>query len=137
MPQGSVLGSLRFNIDLIDLFYEYEESNIASYADGTILYSCTRDTQTVISELKFISSNFFHWFQYNHLIDNLGKCHLLLSSETPTDISVGDASIKTSEKETQLRILIDLIVSTFMSFNKRRTLMKAFFESQFNDCYLI
>ena len=137
MPQGSVLGSLRFNIDLIDLFYEYEESNIASYADGTILYSCTRDTQTVISELKFISSNFFHWFQYNHLIDNLEKCHLLLSSETPTDISVGDASIKTSEKETQLRILIDLIVSTFMSFNKRRTLMKAFFESQFNYWLLI
>ena len=52
VSQDSILGSLRFNIDLIDLFYECEESNIASYADDTIPYSCARDTQTVISELK-------------------------------------------------------------------------------------
>ena len=50
VPQGSILGPLLFNIDLIDLFYECEESNIASYADDTTPYSCARDTQTVISE---------------------------------------------------------------------------------------
>ena len=38
--QSSVLGPLIFNIDLIDLFYECEESNIASYADDTTPYSC-------------------------------------------------------------------------------------------------
>ena len=51
VPQGSILDRLLFNIDLIDLFYECEESNIASYADDTTPYSCARDTQTVISEL--------------------------------------------------------------------------------------
>ena len=79
----------------------------------------------------------------------------MLSSKTPTDISIDDASIKTSTKETLLGILIDSELSfdqhissvcskvskklhalgriaTFMSFNKRRTLMKAFIESQFN-----
>ena len=55
VPQGSILGLLLFNIDLIDLFYECEESDIASYADDTTLYSCTRDTQTVISEQTLIS----------------------------------------------------------------------------------
>ena len=58
VPQGSILGPLLFNIDLIDLFYECEESNIASYADDTTPYSCVRDTQTVISELKSLT-NFF------------------------------------------------------------------------------
>ena len=61
--QGSILGSLLFNIDLVDLFYECEESNIGSYTDDTTPYSCARVTKTIISELKSISSKLFHWFQ--------------------------------------------------------------------------
>ena len=160
MTQSSILGPLLFNIDLIDLFYECEGSKIASYADHTTPYSCATDTQTVISELKSISSKLFQWFQYNHLKANPGKCHLLLSSKTPTDVSISAASIKTSTKKTLLGILIDSELSfnqyissicskagqklhalrriaTFMSFNKRRTLMKTLIESQFNHCPLI
>ena len=76
------------------------------------------------------------------------------------DVSIGDASIKTSAKKTLPGILIDSElnfdqhissicskaskklhalgrIATFMSFNKHRTLMKAFIESQFNYCPLI
>ena len=58
VPQGSILDPLLFNIDLTDIFYEYEESNIASYAGDTTPYSYARGTQTVISELKSLT-NFF------------------------------------------------------------------------------
>ena len=83
-----------------------------------------------------------------------------MSSKTLTDVSIGDASIKTITKETLLGISIDSELSfdkhvssicskaskmlhalgriaSFMSFNKHRTLMKAFIESQFNYCPLI
>ena len=39
-PQGPVLRSFLFNIDLIDLFYECEDSNIANYVDDTTPYAC-------------------------------------------------------------------------------------------------
>ena len=106
------------------------------------------------------SNKLFHWFQYNHLKANPAKCHLLLCSKTSTDVSVGEASLTTSIKETLLVILVDSElrfdqhvssicskaskklhalehITNFMSFKKRRTLLKAFIEFQFNYCPLI
>ena len=40
VPEGSVLGTSLFNIDLIDLHFEYEDDNIISYADDITPYSC-------------------------------------------------------------------------------------------------
>ena len=42
--QGLILGPLLFNTNLTDFFHEFEESNIASYADDATLYFCARDT---------------------------------------------------------------------------------------------
>ena len=76
------------------------------------------------------------------------------------DVSLGDASITTITKETLLGIIIDSKfsfdehvsspcskasrklhtlkrIASFMSFEKRRTLMKAFILFQFNYCPLI
>ena len=104
VPEGSILGPLLSNTNLIDLFYECEESNIVSYTDNTTPYSCARDIHTVISGLKFISNKHFRWYQYNHLKVNPGKCHLLSSSKTPSDVSTGYASSITSTKKTLLGI---------------------------------
>ena len=49
VPQGSILGLLQFNIDLIDLFFECDDSEIVSHADDTTPYSCNYDIPSVIT----------------------------------------------------------------------------------------
>ena len=86
VPQGSVLGPLLFNIDLIDLFLECEDDNISSYADDTTPYSCAQDISSVISELQRITKKFFDWFRNSHMKANPEKCHVILSSNTQREI---------------------------------------------------
>ena len=59
MPQGSISGLLLLNIDFIDLFYECEESDIASCGDNTTPYSCEYDTQSDIAGLQVTAISFF------------------------------------------------------------------------------
>ena len=102
----------------------------------------------------------FLWFKNNHLKTNTGKSHILLSSKKPEIVSVHGISIAASSHEKLLEVIIDselkfenhitklclkvskkinalCRISGFMSLEKRRTLMKAFIESQFNYCSLI
>lgn len=41
-----------FNTNMIHLFYESKENDVANYADHTTRYSCGTDIPTVISELQ-------------------------------------------------------------------------------------
>ena len=59
VPQGSILGPLLVNMDLIDLFFECDDSEIASYADDTTPYSCTDDIPSVITQLQSTASKLF------------------------------------------------------------------------------
>ena len=86
--------------------------------------------------------------------------HLLLNTKAPINISIGDVSLATSTTETLLGIIIDSEISFdpdlssicskarkklhapgrisgYMSFEKWRTLMKAFIKSEFKYCPLI
>ena len=159
-PQGSILGPVLFNINMIDLLYECEENDIANYADDTTPYSCGTDIPTVISELQAISTKVFNRFGNNHMKANPGKCHLLLSTKSPEVVSIDGIQIKSSTAETLLGITIDSELNfgnhlsaicnkmsrkiytlgrsaNYMSLEKRHIVMKTLIESQFNYCPVI
>ena len=152
VPHGSILGPLLFNIDLIDLFFECDDSEIASYADDTTPYSCADDIPT--------ARKFFSWFTNNHMKVNPCKCHILLSTKNAIDVHLEGACITSNSYEKLLGITIDsdlkfdkhvsdlcdkvskkinalCRVTAYMSLVKRRIVMKTFTESQFNCCPLI
>ena len=145
---------------MVNLFYECEDSSVASCADDTTPHSCATDMPSVALELQASATKLFLWFKNNHLKVNPGKSHILLSSKKLEIVSVDGISIAASSHEKLPGVIIDselkfenhiseiclkvskkvnavCRISSFMSLEKRRTLMKAFIESQFNYCPLI
>ena len=75
VPQGSVL----FNIDLNDLFYLTEMTQVCNFADDTTFYVCDKDLNTLINRLEHDTSLAVECFESNVMKLNQGKCHLLVS----------------------------------------------------------
>ena len=141
---------LLFNIDLIDLFFECDDSEIASYADDTTPYSCTGDILSVIKQPQSTAIKLSSWFTNKHMKVNPGKCHILLSTNNPIGVHLEGACITSSLCEKLLGITINSDLTNkfltnaihyaelqIMSLEKRRIVMKTFFKSQFNYCPLI
>lgn len=42
--QGPILGPLIFNIELINIFFEFENNDTVSYVDATAPCTCANDT---------------------------------------------------------------------------------------------
>ena len=80
VSQDSVLGPLLFNIEMSNLSYECEDSNVGYYTDDTTPYSCATDIPSVPLEVQASTTKLFRWFKNKHLKPNPGKSHILLST---------------------------------------------------------
>ena len=160
VSQGSILGPLLFNIFFADLFCVVKDIDIASYADDSTPFIVENNIDNVIASLEQVSDALFNWFKNNRLKNNVDKCHVLVSTNKPVGIKVGDYTIDNSECEKLLGVKIDVNlnfndhisdlckkasrkisalarVTPFMGLSKRKLLMNAFFTSQFSYCPLI
>ena len=137
------------NIDLIDLFYECEDSNIINYADDTTPYACGENIRAFISELQSLTFRLFKWFEKNHMKASPGKFHILLSNKKTEKVTINDDVLNSSVEEKLLGITLDSElkfekqvtrvckktsqrihvlsrITSYLSLNKWRLFMKTF-----------
>ena len=161
VPQGSVLGPILFNIYLNDLFYLTEMTQVCNFPDDTTFYVCDKDLNILINRIEHDTSLAVEGFENNFMKLNQDKCHLLVSEHKHETVwaKIGEAEIWESNKQKMLGIVIDrnlnfdeyvfdlckkagrklsvlARLSNYMSFEKRKILLKAFVESQFGYCPL-
>ena len=90
VPRGSILGPLRFNIFLADLFLVVKNIDIANYTDNSTPFIVKNNIDNVIASLEQGSNTLFNWFKNNCLKINIDKCHVLVSTNKPVGIKIGD-----------------------------------------------
>ena len=78
MPQGSILGTLLFNIYIQEFFCFIEESGLTNYADDNIPYAMEPNIEALIGTLEVNNSILVKWFDDIYYKMNAVKCHLLI-----------------------------------------------------------
>ena len=65
-----------FNIYIIDLFYEFTETEVCNFADDTTIYACDNNLKNLIRKFELDTLSAILWFENNYMILNKTKCHM-------------------------------------------------------------
>ena len=161
VPQGSVLGPLLFNIYINDLFIHLH-THACNFADDNSLNAFNKNIEELLLDLEYDTLTCIVWFEDNFMKLNEDKCHFLISGDINEHLfaKVGDELIWESSEEKLLGIIIDkhlnfnshltklcrkvngkvtalARIAKLLPFDKRRTVLKTFIESQFSYAPLV
>jgi len=73
VPQGSILGPLLFTIHFNDVHTHLQTTSIITYADDTVIFTATKDLESIQKYLSEDCRNLSSWFCDNELVLNLKK----------------------------------------------------------------
>ena len=102
-----MLGLILLCIFLSDLFLTIDETKFANYAKDNTLYHAGNTIEDVILSLQDSSKNLFKWFSDNEMQRDSRKCHLILTTNEPAEMQVGELLIKGTKSEKLLGVRID------------------------------
>ena len=126
VPQGSILGSILFNLFLSDLFLGISDTDFSSYVDDNTIYCSGYSIDKVISSLQESAEKLFQWFSHNQMKGNTDKCHLIVSTDEPIEIRVGESLIKSSTCKKNCsasKLIINLILILMSKVFVRRQII--------------
>ena len=81
VPQGSILGTLLFNVFLCDLFLFIPSTNFGSHADDNAPFTTGSSELEVINEIKTAAESLTFCFQNNYMKVNPNKFYFRLSDK--------------------------------------------------------
>ena len=99
VAQGSILGPLLFNILMCNIFLILKATYITDCADDNAPFVVRDNIADAIKALEETGQNLLNWFLNNKIKLNIDKCHLLLNSQGPNTLKIGDLHVNNSLSE--------------------------------------
>ena len=85
----SILGPLLINIYISDMFYDIDNCNISSYAEGNTPCTITFKIERAIQKLELITDNLFECIKRHHVKAYAEMCHLLFTRDFLVTSKIG------------------------------------------------